>query len=171
MVYNAFTCFPNSSETPDVSSGLSRPKAMTPQQDLHKDVVKPLVRTTEATSDVQETAPVKRRKCWLVREWWKEMLTWALGTLALLTIFVLLIDFNGKTLRKWRSRISLNTMVAVLAQVAASALLYSVSASIGQLKWTWLRKRRELADVETFDSASRGPDGSLQFLWLMRSFR
>src|ERR1700753_620318 len=67
----------------------------------------------------------------IIKSWWKEVLTWLLGTFALLAIILLLVEFDGRPLSQWHSRISINPTVAELSQVAVSAVLFSVSASIG----------------------------------------
>lgn len=102
-----------------------------------------------------------------LRDWWKEAAVFLLGTIALIAIFILLIWSNGMLLRDWHSKVSLNTTIAVLAQVAASALLYVVSNSMSQLKWViYQKKRRALDSLEYVDNASRGPAGSIVFvLW------
>ena len=57
-------------------------------------------------------------------------------------------------------------IVAALAQVPQSALLVPAAASIAQLKWRWIfTGNRQATDVEMFDLAGRGPDGSMRFLW------
>jgi hypothetical protein len=45
-------------------------------------------------------------------------------------------------------------------------MMHNVSAFIGQLKWLYLKTRpRQLDNIQTFDEASRGPYGSLMFLF------
>jgi hypothetical protein len=110
--------------------------------------------------EVQSSAPTT-----LFSNWLWELLMWLLGTVALILIVTLLAYFNGKPLSHWKSAISLNAIIAILSQTTVSALLVSVSACISQLKWAWLRQTNEAGDVDTFDRASRGPQGCLGFLW------
>lgn len=117
----------------------------------------------------EKAKSAKRERPSIVKSWWKEILTWLLATVALLTIVVLLAAFDGKLVRQWHSRVSINTMIAVLAQVEVSALMVSVQASLGQLKWIWFQQQRPLVGMETFDSATRGPEGSVKLLWKMRT--
>lgn len=98
----------------------------------------------------------------LCRTW--ELLTWLLGTAFVLIIIALLASFHGKPISHWKSSISINTIVSVLSQAAVSALLFSVSGCIGQMKWIWYQNSRRLDDLHYFDLASRGPEGSLRFL-------
>ena len=112
----------------------------------------------------------QRHRTWAViaRQWLWELLAWLSGTLCVVVIIVLLVSYNGKLLSQWRSNISLNTIAAILSQAAVSALLVSVSTCIGQMKWEWYHRNNCLIDMDLFDSASRGPQGSLYFLWKFR---
>ena len=104
----------------------------------------------------------------VVSEWLWELSTWFIGTISLLVAVILLVSFNNKPLNRWNSRISLNAIASVLSQAAMSALLFPVSSSIGQMKWIWYRRDNCFLDVDSFDKASRGPQGSLEFLWKFR---
>jgi hypothetical protein len=116
-------------------------------------------------SDKKSFRVKSRAPSTLFSEWLWELVMWLLGTVSLVLIVTLLAYFNKKPLSLWRSAITLNTIIAILSQATVSALLVSVSACIGQLKWLWLRRSNETRDVDTFDQASRGPHGSLWFLW------
>jgi hypothetical protein len=120
-----------------------------------------------SNGDAKDTSTDARpRGCHaLVVEWKWELFTWALGTVALASIIVLLAIFANKPLEKWKSKLSINTMVSALSQVAQSALAVPLASCVGQLKWIWLREHRQAADLERFDDASRGPEGSVRFLW------
>jgi hypothetical protein len=100
----------------------------------------------------------------LLWEWKWELATWLLGTGALASLVVLLVVFQGRSLKEWTFGISLAAVVAVLSQVAQSALLVSVSSCIGQLKWDWLRSKRSASDLGKFEEASRGSQGSIMLL-------
>lgn len=99
-----------------------------------------------------------------LRNWSWELTTWVLGTAAFVVIVVLLITFEGKRFDEWHSDIQITTIIAALSQLAQSALLVSLAACLGQLKWTWLRDERSAQDLQLFDEASRGPYGSLRLL-------
>lgn len=63
------------------------------------------------------------------------------------------------------SGVTLNAMISILSTAARSALIFVVSAAIGQLKWCWfIRSGRRLQDVQTMDEASRGPLGACRIL-------
>lgn len=98
-------------------------------------------------------------------DWWWELLSWMIGTLSLLTMLLLLTFFHNKSTTTWRSKLSINAIVSALAQTSQTSLAVSLSSGIGQLKWDWLRSRRQKRDIDTFDDASRGPLGSLNLIW------
>lgn len=111
----------------------------------------------------------RSRTLWtLVREWEWELGTWLLGTCALFSIVALLFKFSDGPLNNWTLDIRLATVIAALSQIAHSALLVSVSACIGQLKWEWLRRKHPASDLKKFEEASRGPRGSLMLLLQMK---
>jgi anti-sigma-K factor RskA len=107
----------------------------------------------------------RSRSLWtLVNEWRWEFLTWLLGVCALGSIAALLVIYGDRPLREWTPHIRPAPVVAALSQLAQSALLFSVSSCIGQLKWDWLHRTRSASDLKVFEEASRGPKGSLMLL-------
>jgi hypothetical protein len=97
-------------------------------------------------------------------EWVWELSTWGLGTVAMLSILLLLVLFNGRPVRDWHSRITINTMISALSQAVVTTLLVSVSSCLGQTKWIWYQKENGLDDIDALDVASRGAYGSLLVL-------
>ena len=102
----------------------------------------------------------------LVYIWRWELSIWLLGTAGLLANIALLARYNEQ--RAWKSSVQITAFVAALAQLSQSALLVPIGSSIGQAKWKWLKTDRKAIDVDRFDLASRGPDGSLRLLWHLR---
>ena len=82
----------------------------------------------------------------------------------MLAIVLVLALFNHKNVEQWRTSIKINTIVSVLSQAAVSALMVSVFACVGQIKWVWCQSKRTLVGIDRFDFASRGPQGSVMFL-------
>jgi hypothetical protein len=115
--------------------------------------------------DSKPVTPVlkSQRRCFII-EWRWELFTWLVGTTAVWVMLALLVTFNGKPLRVWKSQIQITAIVSVLSQLAQSALTVSVVASIGQLRWLWLRDRQRTIIIERLDEATRGPEGSLRLL-------
>ncbi|KAH7363700.1 hypothetical protein BKA66DRAFT_573396 [Pyrenochaeta sp. MPI-SDFR-AT-0127] len=100
----------------------------------------------------------------IVVEWRWELFTWTLGTLAMSLILTLLCIYKDKSITSWKSTVQISAVVAIFSQLAQSALIVSVSATIGQAKWSTLQSKRRTIDVERFDEAMRGPEGSLKML-------
>ena len=85
----------------------------------------------------------------------------------LISVVVVLHSYNGHTQPEWKY-MSLNSLISWLSTLAKAALLFSISESIGQSKWTWFARRsRPLSDLDVFDSASRGVSGSVVLLLLV----
>ena len=95
-----------------------------------------------------------------------EFSTWMLGTFGYAAIIIFMIAFNDKVQKDWHSDVQITAFVAALAQVSQSALLVPTASSIAQLKWKWISAvQRPAMDIQRFDLASRGPDGSMRLLW------
>lgn len=104
--------------------------------------------------------------------------TWALELLLLLVSWMALLIAVGLLLRADQKPVStalgtsLNAMISALGIIFKSAVVFVVSSCLGQ--WTYIsfaqprRRRRQLFDFVTYDSASRGPLGSLLLLWRTR---
>lgn len=101
--------------------------------------------------------------------WWWELLTWFLGTMAFALTLGFFAHFHNKPLSTWDSKVQITAMVAGLTQIAQSALVISASSCISQWKWNWLRSDREAIDLQRFDEASRGAEGSIKLLvyWIL----
>ena len=79
-------------------------------------------------------------------------------------IVALLCVFKDKSSTIWKSTVQISAVMAILSQLAQSALIVSVSATIGQAKWSTLQEKRKTIDVERFVEAIRGPEGSMKLL-------
>jgi hypothetical protein len=102
----------------------------------------------------------------VVKRWLIELISWSLCALCMTGIVVILIVYKDKRIPKWPMGLTLNAYISVLSKVASAALLLPVSEALGQLKWSWFQgtKSHKMWDFEIFDSASRGPWGSLLLL-------
>lgn len=76
-----------------------------------------------------------------------------------------LARFENRPLPDWPYYITLNALIALLAAVALATMSVSLQNGISQLKWIRFKESRApLADMETFDEASRGTWGALKLL-------
>lgn len=100
--------------------------------------------------------------------WWWEIGAILLNAVCICLIAVVLLVLHEKPLATWTLKVSPNGAISVLSTVGKSAIMLSVSACVSQLKWNYFTQPRSLRDLEYFDSASRGPWGSLIFLLRIR---
>lgn len=102
--------------------------------------------------------------------WWYWEITAACLSLGFAAAVVgILISIHGKPLASWRFPIRPNSLVSIFITLSKATLLACVETSISQLKWLHFSQPRPLSELEVFDSASRGPLGSLVLLWYMRT--
>lgn len=100
----------------------------------------------------------------LANYWVLELAGLVFSAALLEAITVLLMRYDGKPQPHW-NMITLNAVVSGFGTLARILILVPVTRSLGQLKWTWLAtRRRELADLQLFDAASRGVTGSVTLL-------
>ncbi|KAH6873906.1 hypothetical protein B0T10DRAFT_588399 [Thelonectria olida] len=98
-------------------------------------------------------------------EWLLELLT-SILSLILLAVIALSRPGTSPSLSAWDIPVSLNAVISILTTACSAALMHGVSEFISQLKWLHFKDGPEkLKDFETFDEASRGPWGSLKFLF------
>lgn len=100
-----------------------------------------------------------------------EIFSLLLATVSLIGIFILLKQYDHKPSPQWSLGnwgITLNTVLSFLSLVFRSSLLMPVAQSISQLAWIWYLQPKPLQDVVYYDSASRGPLGSIRLLLRLR---
>ena len=96
--------------------------------------------------------------------WAFELLALTMSVASVVAIVAILIRQNHKPLAAWNFRYTLNTVIVALGTVARTTLAFSMSACIGQQKWSWLRRRSgSIRAFEKFDEASRGPWGGSDY--------
>ncbi|CAG8935853.1 unnamed protein product [Penicillium salamii] len=73
--------------------------------------------------------------------------------------------YNQKAKPEFSYGITLNAIISIVGTAAKSSLLFAVGECISQLRWISLRSAPQpLFSVQVYDSASRGPLGSLQMI-------
>ncbi|KAE8396437.1 hypothetical protein BDV23DRAFT_168242 [Aspergillus alliaceus] len=102
-----------------------------------------------------------------VLDYWVWEITSCVGALvALFAIIGVLLEYNGKSIPDWPYGITVNSVLSWIVQVFNACVLGAVSKCISQFKWIHLSKAdRPLSDIDHYDSASRGPLGSITFIW------
>jgi hypothetical protein len=100
--------------------------------------------------------------------WILEFLGLLCSAAGLIIIMIILLKYDGQQRPTWY--ISINAVVSILSAVVNIGALYSVTHGVNQLKWVWLsEKTRKLADIQTFDSGSRGVLGAMTLLLHLRA--
>lgn len=103
--------------------------------------------------------------------WAKEILSLALSVGCMVAVFAILISQNGKPLSSWPLPWKPNSVVSFFTTISRAALIFPLASCISQFKWHHFRHgSHQLSDLQLFDSASRGPLGSLSFIFRV-SFR
>ncbi|KAL3487460.1 hypothetical protein BJX62DRAFT_240953 [Aspergillus germanicus] len=101
--------------------------------------------------------------------WTRELVTLIISIGTIVVIVLVLRRYDGRQQPDWQG-ISLNSLLSWLSTVAKACLLFSLTESLGQLKWAWISSESQpLSDLKVFDSASRGGlFGSLELLWRVK---
>lgn len=124
---------------------------------------------TESCLSLRKPAEPQHSGIELVLNAWRwELSIWFLETAGLIANLALLIRFNGVEQSAWKADVQITAFAAALAQSSQTALLVPTGSCLGQLKWRWLQQNRKAIDLDKFDLASRGPDGSLRLLWHLK---
>jgi hypothetical protein len=102
----------------------------------------------------------------IIKRWLIEIISWAFSAACMAGIAIVLFIYRNKRNPNLPLGITLNAYISVLAKFASAGLLLPVSEALGQLKWSWFNRSssKKMWDFEIFDSASRGPWGSLLLL-------
>ncbi len=110
-------------------------------------------------------SPLQRRQHEIVA-WGLEFGALFLSICSLIAAALVLANYNGKRLDEWHFVTSINTVISALGVLSKATLAFTISSCIGQHKWNWFRVRKdELSVLDKFDSASRGPWGSVDLLF------
>ncbi|KAI0838492.1 hypothetical protein F5Y06DRAFT_268216 [Hypoxylon sp. FL0890] len=96
--------------------------------------------------------------------WSWELVNIILATFAMIALIVLLSKYNDTPLSPWVFGITLNGVIAFLSAIWRLSMTTVVAECMGQLKWKWLGRARELLDIQIFDEAARGFPGSLKLI-------
>ncbi|GAB7348654.1 hypothetical protein MBLNU459_g7022t1 [Dothideomycetes sp. NU459] len=97
--------------------------------------------------------------------WVLELLAWLLSWVSLGVLLALLALSDKTWIADWPFSWKIASVIALISTFLKTTMMVGVVASLGQLKWLWFTSNRRLKDIETFDLASRGPLGALQFVF------
>jgi len=103
----------------------------------------------------------------LNRIWFTEFVAVIVAFVFLVLVFCVLAVFNAKPIDETGTSIWSSLPISILNFLVSSmrtAMLVPVASAVAQLKWTWFRRYRTLADIEVYDDATRGVVGSVMML-------
>ncbi|RDW76445.1 DUF3176 domain-containing protein [Aspergillus mulundensis] len=101
----------------------------------------------------------------LLDSWFYESFAFIFSVGCFVAIICTLNAFNKRPQPTFAYGLTLNAIVSTLATASKSSLIYVIGECIGQLKWIWFYKNtKPLHDIELYDTASRGPLGSVYMI-------
>ncbi len=101
--------------------------------------------------------------------WGLGILGWLVATLLLIALLIVFREYDQRALSQWSSRLSLNTIVAIVTQLAQMTLLLPIAEGISQLKWLWYCEKKPVEDMSYFQEGSTGPISSFILLFKHRA--
>ena len=127
-----------------------------------------------AEQTFQQYSSWDRLRLWIgqktVDRWIVELSACGGSVLALFAIFILLNHYNGRAQPDWPYNITINSMISFFTTLMKALMLVSVTACLSQTNWIYFRTTpHTFKDFLVCDSASRGPEGSMQLLWDSRA--
>jgi hypothetical protein len=121
--------------------------------------------TGEDQSDISKGSDMKRGVrsfTWHIVAWAPEAVWCCIAAVLLVSLVIVLNQYNNQPLPEWPLGLTLNTAVALITTVLRSVTVVVICEAISQLKWNrFVTQERRLSDLQVFDQASRGPWGSL----------
>lgn len=87
--------------------------------------------------------------------WTTDLLAWIVAFGCLVAIAGVLQHWNDRPVTEWKSSITLNTVISILATFLYLFVMVPVSSCIAQLKWNCFYEPRPLFDFDLVDQASR----------------
>ncbi|KAL8828506.1 MAG: hypothetical protein Q9191_002545 [Dirinaria sp. TL-2023a] len=105
----------------------------------------------------------------LVNRWLIELSACGGSLLALITIAVFLHNYDGRAQPDWPHNVTINSVLSWFTTIMKALMLVSVASCLSQANWIHFKTTpHAFKDFLVYDSASRGPKGSLQLLWGFR---
>lgn len=105
----------------------------------------------------------------LVNRWLIELWACAGSLLALIAIAVFLHNYDGRAQPDWPHNVTINSVLSWFTTLMKALMLVSVTSCLSQANWIhFTTTPHAFKDFLVYDSASRGPKGSLQLLWGFR---
>ncbi|KAF2116834.1 hypothetical protein BDV96DRAFT_598678 [Lophiotrema nucula] len=118
-------------------------------------------------------ASIFMKLCEVIGRAWKsgwnaEICGCVFAALSLMGLVMILRAHEAGPLPDWPQLVTINSIVSIFTLFIRAGIAMVLAEGISQSKWQWFRRPRTLTDMEKFDSASRGPFGSLVLLFGFR---
>ncbi|KAJ5568900.1 hypothetical protein N7450_011386 [Penicillium hetheringtonii] len=148
------------SSTPSQTRPSSRPG---PEGAGTKYVPLQQINVSETKKDQAHNAPIKQTFQSKVNEKWVIEIACCVGMLAALaSVIGFLAAYDGRSIPDWPYGITVNTVLSLITLVLNACLTGVVAICVSQWKWiSFHSQRRPLAEMNTYDWASRGGLGLL----------
>jgi len=121
------------------------------------------------TPAFQRWSILRRSKRAFFFDWWDELLSMTIGVVCTALAIAILAYMQNRAQTDWKLPIQPNSLIAVFATLSRMAMIYPLSEFLGHLKWGYFASIKPLSMMHAFDVASRGPIGSIKFLWKCRA--
>lgn len=147
-----------------LSSSLSNSRDQQPNRFPSYNVSTPALQNRKSPSNTWKAGHLKDGWLW-------DMSCIIFSAACIVSVVVLVFKLDGTWVSKWTFVLQPSTLIAILITAAQSSMMLVVSDIIGQLKWLHmsLPRAHPLADLDTFESASKGPLGSLGLFYRWRT--
>lgn len=101
--------------------------------------------------------------------WFYESLALILAAASFVTLVIILSRYDGRPAPAWKAGMSINVFVSLMSVIFRICIMIPVEQCISQATWVSLSKGpRPLNEVIHYDSASRGPLGSILLISHLR---
>ncbi|KEF54457.1 uncharacterized protein A1O9_09624 [Exophiala aquamarina CBS 119918] len=167
--------------SPYASEGFNNPTKETSTIDIAENSANDHESQRTSTSEEQQGPSV--RVLGAVEKFWIfEFFGFILALGSLLAVIAFLRVYDGRESPEWKLPVgagtyrktfvlNINAIISIFTTTFTSGLLIPVAASMSQLKWVWFQQGRPLSHYQAFESAARGPLGSVFLLWTLRGRR
>ncbi|BCS18843.1 DUF3176 domain-containing protein [Aspergillus puulaauensis] len=123
----------------------------------------------EADGQQSSPKPAKSPASKLNDNWTWEIISCFICLVCLASIVAVLLEYDGEPLPEWPYGITINSILSWITQVFTACMIGVVATCLSQSKWIYFTdSARPLADMNSYDWASRGPAGCTVFLWISR---
>lgn len=129
--------------------------------------------STGSSPPTSKLKVVKNKLSRMIHHFWMiEVVSSFISFLCLALIALVFWTYDGKKQELQGIYSGLpSATINILITIMRTAMILPVGTALAQLQWSWFKTEQQLADMETFADATRGPFGSLILLSKMTQRR